>query len=132
MEDHCAALLALLRRRGVEGETFNIGTGERRSTVQIARAVVDAVGAPRDLIRLTADRPGHVLSHAVDSGKLRRAIGWRHTRTLEEELPRTVAWYRAHPSWWRSLLLGSAREYFAARYPRLLARIRQQPGPPRT
>ena len=124
VEDHAGALLKLLRARGLDGETFNIGTAERRSVLQNARAVVDALGKPRSLISRIDDRPGHVRSHAVDSAKLRKKVGWRPARTFDAELPQTVEWYAAHPKWWRRTLLGTARGYFAKRHPGLVAALR--------
>ncbi len=119
VEDHAEALLALLKKRGVEGETFNVGTGVRKSTVEVARAVVDALGKPRSLISRVADRPGNVLSHAVSSAKIRRATGWRPARTFGDAVAETVRWYADHRAWWRATILGNGREYFAARYPGL-------------
>jgi len=122
VEDHCEALIALLRKRGIEGQTFNVGTGERRSTIQIARAVVDALGKPRSLIGRVADRPGHVKSHAVDSGKLRRA-GWRPRRPFGMGLPDAVRWFADHVAWWRSTMLGPGRAYFSERYTGLIPAV---------
>jgi dTDP-glucose 4,6-dehydratase len=123
VDDHAEALLAVLRAKGVEGETFNIGTGERRSTIHIARAVVDALEKPRSLIGRVADRPGHVMSHAVDSGKIRRRIGWKPTRTFAAGLPETVRWFVDHPAWWLKTLMGTARVYFEERYPGLIPAV---------
>jgi dTDP-glucose 4,6-dehydratase len=121
VDDHCRALLALLETEGVEGETFNIGTGERRSTKEVAEAVVDALGKSRDLLAFVDDRPGHVLSHAVDSGKLREATRWAPRHTFEASLPAVVEWYAHHTKWWRATMRGTARAYFEGRHPRLLA-----------
>ena len=123
VHDHAEALLAVLRAKGVEGETFNIGTGERKSTLEIAQAVVDAVGKPRGLISRVADRPGHVKSHAVDSGKIRRRIGWKPTRTFAAGLPEAVRWFVEHPAWWRNTVRDSGRAYFEERYPGLVPAV---------
>ena len=123
VDDHTEALLAVLRAKGLEGETFNIGTGERKSTLQIAQAVVDAVGKPRGLISRVADRPGHVKSHAVDSGKIRRRIGWKPTRRFAAGLPEAVRWFVEHPAWWRKTMTDSGRAYFEERYPGLVPAV---------
>jgi dTDP-glucose 4,6-dehydratase len=123
VDDHAEALLAVLRAKGLEGETFNIGTGERRSTVQIAQGVVDAVGKPRSLISRVVDRPGHVMSHAVDSGRIRRRVGWKPTRTFAAGLPETVRWLVGHPAWWRKTVTGTGRAYFEERYPGLIPAV---------
>ena len=123
VHDHAEALLAVLRAKGVEGETFNIGTGERKSTLEIAQAVVDTVGKPRGLISRVADRPGHVKSHAVDSSKIRRRIGWKPARTFAAGLPEAVRWFVEHHEWWRKTMTDSGRAYFEERYPGLVPAV---------
>ncbi len=128
VQDHCDALFRLLRARNVDGETFNIGSGERRSTLQVARAVLRELGKPPSLITLVEDRPGHVRSHAVNSGKIRRVTGWTPLRSFDEGVPSVVEWYADHPEWWRRPILGAAKAYFRARYPALLAALIQMRG----
>lgn len=129
VEDHCRALLALLEMPGVDGEAFNIGTGERRSTTEVAHGVLRALGKPGDLISFVTDRPGHVERHAVDSNKLQEATGWAPAHRFEESLPEVVSWYADHAAWWSDTILGSAREYFMSLYPKLVAAAnRHRPG----
>ena len=123
VEDHCSALFSLLRKRGIDGETFNIGTGERKSTRQVADAVVTAIGTGRGRVGRVPDRPGHVASHAVDSRKLRRVTGWKPAHTFARDLPKTVRWYADHTEWWRRTVLGSARGYLEQRYPGLVRAV---------
>src|SRR5256712_8582213 len=118
VHDHAEALLAVLRAKGVEGETFNIGTGERKSTLEIAQAVVDTVGKPRGLISRVADRLGHVKSHAVDSSKIRRRIGWKPTRTFAAGLPEGGRGVVEHHQRWRKNIDESGRAHFQERDPR--------------
>jgi len=125
VDDHCAALFAVLRHRGLEGRVLNIGTGEQLSVLQLAHAVTEAVGAPRDLIEFVRDRPGHVARHAVDSARIRRMTGWRPRRSIRIGIPQTVEWFRENPTWWRSVILGSARTYFRQRLPKLTRLVGQ-------
>jgi dTDP-glucose 4,6-dehydratase len=129
VDDHAAALLAVLRANGVEGETLNIGTGERKSTVEVANAVVDAVGRSRQLVSRVGDRPGNVRSHAVDSSRIRRRIGWTPTRTFSTHLPKTVGWFVDHPEWWRQTVTKGGRAYFQERYHGLVEAV-ERAGPP--
>ncbi len=131
VDDHCAALQALLEADGVEGETFNIGTGERRTTLEVAEAVLAAMGKGRDLLAAVPDRPGHVKIHAVDSAKIRRATGWTPVHRFDDAVSDVVRWYAEHVAWWRATLLGSARTYFEARHPDLVAAAERLPGGPR-
>jgi dTDP-glucose 4,6-dehydratase len=128
-EDHSSALLKLLRKKNAEGETYNIGTAERLSTMQVARAVVDAADRPREMIRMVADRPGHVLSHAVNSNKLREETGWSPRHSFKESIPDIVKWYAENTDWWRETVLGSARTYFEGRHPDLIKAVRKSTSP---
>ncbi len=123
VEDHCSALLALLQKKGVEGETYNIGTGERLSTMQVARAVVVASDKSLDLIGLVADRPGHVLSHSVNSERLRKEVRWSPEHSFRQSIPTVVGWYADNPAWWRETILGTARPYFELRHPSLVKAV---------
>ena len=107
VEDHCAAILAVLRR-GRLGETYNIG-GEtnvtNRQIVETLCTILDRLlpASPHvphaSLIRHVADRPGHDRRYAMDIRKIRREIGWTPSATLESGLLKTVTWYLANLEW---------------------------------
>lgn len=105
VDDHCAALLLLLQAPldQLKGEVFNIGTGEEYSVLENARAILDMLHLPDDLITFVPDRPGHVQRHTVNAQKL-RAHGWKPHVQFEEGLARTVDWYRTHPDWIQHVL----------------------------
>lgn len=75
-------------------ETFNIGTAETVSVVDLARKVSAALGEPE---RITFDlsRSGGRPSRTLDVSRLNGVITFR-PRTLDEGLAETVAWYRRH------------------------------------
>ena len=109
VEDHAEALLTVLRK-GVVGETYNIGGHNEARNIDIVRqicAILDEMrpdGAPRErLISFVTDRPGHDLRYAIDATKIGRDLGWAPSVTLEEGLRRTVVWYLENERWWRSL-----------------------------
>ena len=104
--DHCRALERLLTTPGelVHGEVFNIGTGEERSVLENAQAILTALGKPLGLIRFVPDRLGHVRRHAVDVTKLRDRLGWRPQWTFARGLADTIAWYRANDDWLADVL----------------------------
>ncbi|WP_435196327.1 dTDP-glucose 4,6-dehydratase [Natronomonas sp. EA1] len=88
VEDNCRAV-DLVRREGATGEVYNIGSGDERTTVEVARAVLEEVGASEDLIEFVDDRPGHDQRYALDSTKLRK-LGWEPKWSFAEGLARTV------------------------------------------
>lgn len=110
VEDHAEALLTVVRR-GVVGQSYNIG-GENEATnldlVQKICAILDAKRPGNrpyaEQIAFVADRPGHDRRYAIDPSRIRAELGWRPSVTLDQGLERTVQWFLDHEDWWRALL----------------------------
>ena len=107
VEDHCEAIW-LVMRRGEVGVTYNVGGENQPTNLQIVRricAVLDelAPDSPHvphsGLLRFVADRPGHDRRYALDTGKIRRELGWRPKTGLDRGLAETVKWYLDNPGW---------------------------------
>ncbi len=107
VEDHCEAVWLVLKDGGL-GETYNVGGNNQPTNLEIVRtlcAVLDQKApnsghAPHaSLITFVADRPGHDRRYAMDTGKIRRELGWRPRYDLESGLERTVEWYLDNPRW---------------------------------
>src|SRR5580658_9037605 len=103
VEDHCRAIEMVLAS-GRLGETYHIGSGREASVLEIADAVLAATGRPDSLKQVVPDRPGHDRRYLLDSGKLRRELGWEPQVEFEKGLAETVAWYEENESWWRPLI----------------------------
>ncbi len=102
VDDHCAAVDVVLER-GEVGGTYHVGTGDERSVEQIADAVLAALGKPASLKTIVPDRPGHDRRYLLDSGRIRRELGWAPAIDFEDGLAATVAWYAEHRDWWEPL-----------------------------
>ena len=104
--DHCRALLQILEAPAerVEGEVFNVGSGEERSILQNAEVILDQLGKSRDLIKFVPDRLGHVRRHAVNSSKLVNSLGWQIEVPYQEGIAATIAWYSSHSDWTAQIL----------------------------
>lgn len=102
VEDHCRAI-DLVLERGRLGETYCVGGDSERNTVEVARAVLGALGASESLKRHTVDRPGHDPRYAIDHSKLTSELGWNPSVSFEEGVRLTVEWYRANEEWWRPI-----------------------------
>jgi dTDP-glucose 4,6-dehydratase len=100
--DHCRAI-DLVLHHGRIGETYNVGTGVEKSVVEIADAVLDALGKPASLKVTVPDRPGHDRRYVLDSTKIERELGWKAEIGFDEGLRDTVAWYADHRDWWEPL-----------------------------
>jgi dTDP-glucose 4,6-dehydratase len=105
VDDHVRGLVLALER-GTPGGTYLFGADQERTTIDTVEAVCAALdelrpaGAPhRQLVAFVTDRPGHDRRYAVDAGPVRSELGWRPTRTFEEGIRATVAWYLDHLEW---------------------------------
>ena len=99
VEDHCAALVAVLLG-GRDGATYGIGGGTEMSNLDIARHICRVMDelqpshAPHErLISFVRDRPGHDRRYALDTGRIRSELGWEPEWSFEGGMRRTVEWY---------------------------------------
>jgi dTDP-glucose 4,6-dehydratase len=139
VSDHCRAI-ELILLQSPPGETWNIGGSTQDPNLAVVGAVCDLVdqafaaepalaarfprSAPaqgrsaRSLIEHVRDRPGHDRRYAVDSGKIQRRLGFRAATTLAAGLAATVRWYLGHEAWWRGVVSGEYRQWYARQYSR--------------
>ena len=135
VDDHCAGLLAVLRR-GEPGQSYNLGGDEERTNIEVVEAVVEAVeaelpaarnaalaargiGSYLELVTFVEDRPGHDHRYAIDSTKARRELGWAPRHDFESGLRETVRWYFGHREWCEAV--GGASRNRLGVQPRLTA-----------
>lgn len=117
VEDHCRAL-DLLLHRGEPGGIYNIGAGELRPNLEVARTVLGLLSKPESLINFVADRPAHDRRYALDCSKLQNRLGWKPRETFEQGIRKTVSWYVEHPEWVARVRGGAYREYYERHYTR--------------
>jgi dTDP-glucose 4,6-dehydratase len=91
VEDNCRAIERVLER-GDPGEMYNVGSDYDLQNIDVAKKVLDAVGASEDLIEFVEDRPGHDRRYALDSTKISE-LGWRPQWSFEEGLEKTIEYY---------------------------------------
>lgn len=105
VEDHCAGLLLVLEK-GRAGETYNLGGGNERENIVIAKNLLSLMGKDESSIKYVQDRLGHDRRYAIDASKAKSELGWTPKHDFESGLAATVAWYKAHEKWWRPLKKG--------------------------
>ena len=115
VEDHCRGV-DLVLRQGRVGEVYNLGGGNERQNVEIAELILTALGKPRALVRYVTDRLGHDRRYAIDARKIERELGWVPQREFASGLRDTIAWYRAHRSWWEAVKSGAYLDYYERMY----------------
>jgi NAD dependent epimerase/dehydratase len=97
--DTVAGFLKAGEAQGVEGETFNLGSGQEVSIGELAGEILAQVGRP---VRIEVDparlRPekSEVQRLLSDNQRARERLGWQPQVGLEEGLRRTIAWVREH------------------------------------
>jgi dTDP-glucose 4,6-dehydratase len=102
VSDHCRAI-ALVAKNGQSGEIYNIGGGTELTNLDLTYQLLSQFDKGEDFIDHVQDRPGHDRRYSVDWTKAQTELGYTPLRSIEEDLPKTIDWYRQNESWWRPL-----------------------------
>lgn len=98
--DTVSGFLAAAQAEDVNGQVFNLGTGEEIRIGDLARKIINKIGKPVE-IELDPQRlrPGRseVLRLISDNTLARQRLGWKPKVSLDAGLEKTIAWIAAHP-----------------------------------
>lgn len=97
----CAEAIYTVLKKGKVGEIYNIGSGEEKINIEVARLVLDILGKPEGLIQFVEDRPGHDYRYSLDFSKISR-LGWKPDTGFKKGISKTVYWYTQNFSWLES------------------------------
>jgi dTDP-glucose 4,6-dehydratase len=98
VNDNCDAILTVLKK-GKSGSVYNIGTGQRKTVMDVARLIASSLGKSESTIAHEAPRPGEDARYALDSSRV-RALGWSPKVPFEKGIAETVRWYAENRTWW--------------------------------
>lgn len=87
-------LAATSKDPAIVGETFNVGSEESVSLLQLAETIGEALGKKPEL-SFEPERPGEIKHMAPDVGKIRSVLGFRAAFSLKEGIKKTVGAYAA-------------------------------------
>ena len=98
VEDHCRALFSLYKK-GRSGETYNIGTNNNISNLNLTKLLLKIAKSKKlsignkVKIKFVKDRPGHDFRYALNSKKIQKHLRWRPEKKFKTGLDETFDWY---------------------------------------
>jgi dTDP-glucose 4,6-dehydratase len=98
VKDHCEGVDVVLHK-GIIGETYCMGGGAEKNSLEIADIVLDALDKPKDLKEFVKDRLGHDRRYAIDNTKINKELGWEPKVSFEEGIKETIDWYKENKDW---------------------------------
>lgn len=82
---------------GIEGYSFQIGTGIKRSVQEIVLQIVKQMKSPiQPVFGALLDRKSEPESRVADITEARDKLGWFPTTSFEDGLQKTINWYTSH------------------------------------
>ncbi|UST57228.1 UDP-glucose 4-epimerase GalE [Pseudomonas moraviensis] len=94
-DGHLKALQSISERIGIH--TWNLGTGDGYSVLQVLHAFEQACGRPVPY-RMMPRRAGDIAESFADASKAAKELGWKATRNLQDMVADTWRWQSNHPN----------------------------------
>ncbi|WP_019605201.1 dTDP-glucose 4,6-dehydratase [Teredinibacter turnerae] len=123
--DHARGI-DLVLRKGVVGESYNIGGINEWANIDIVHLVCKLMnerfaassalaerfpnarsaiaGNATDLIEFVTDRPGHDRRYAIDPTKANAELGYKPQESFDTGIAKTIDWYLDNQEWWSPLI----------------------------
>ena len=90
VHDFCRGLVLIIKK--TKKGTFNIGSDEKFSNIQIAKKIQKLIGSSQ-LIKHVKDRPFNDTRYSISSSKIKK-LGWKTKENLFKQLPEMILWYK--------------------------------------
>lgn len=114
--DNCEGLDAVLHN-GEAGEIYNIGGGNEKTNLELAKIILSELGKDESQIEYVDDRLGHDFRYALDIEKVKK-IGWQPRHSFEEAIKKTIRWYLENKDWLKKLKTKEFDKYYEKQYGR--------------
>jgi UDP-glucose 4-epimerase len=100
VNDAVTAMLLLLENERSIGGTFNLGSSEETSILDLGRRVIELAGSDSEIVfvpheEVYGPHSEEPLQRVPDTGRLRTLTGWRSTHSLDDVLRDVIAEVRA-------------------------------------
>ncbi len=102
VEDHCRGI-DLIIKKGKLGETYCIGSRQEKTNKEICMFILKEMGYDESMIETIPHRLGHDFRYAINPEKIQRELGWEPKESFEEDMKKTIQWYRENEVWWKPL-----------------------------
>ena len=101
--EDCAEGLIILALKGKKGEIYNLGAGQEKRNIDVAREILRELGKPLSLITYIKDRPAHDFRYAMRSEKIKRHTGFKPKTKFKEGIRKTINWYKNNRQIWEKI-----------------------------
>jgi len=98
VDDIVDANTLALENPSADDEFFNIGTGRSTSVNDLAAMLLKSVRGNCGKILHSKAKPGDIRNSCANITKAQKIIGFKPKRTLGNELPRLITWYKKNRS----------------------------------
>jgi len=102
VDDNCSGI-DLVYAKGSPGSVYNIGGGNEKTNLEIAKIILRTLNLKEDLITFVPDRAGHDFRYSIATDKI-RSLGWSPEHSFDEAIKKTIGWYVSNDWWWKPLL----------------------------
>jgi len=110
-DDVCRALDTIFNKGSI-GETYNIGTHDEISNIDLAKLLLKKMNKDESYIQHIPDRPFNDIRYSLDLTKI-KGLGWNQEVSFEEGITKTIEWYSRNPSWWLKLIERNSNPNYA-------------------
>jgi dTDP-glucose 4,6-dehydratase len=98
--DDTIEALEVVRKKGKNGEIYNIGSGEYLSNKILVEKIISKMNLDsKTSISYVENRPGHDFRYATNFKKIKN-LGWKPKKNIDTELPKIINWYVENQHWW--------------------------------
>jgi len=106
VDDNCTGIDTVYSH-GTPGEIYNIGAGNEKTNLEIAKLILKKLHKNEDLISFVQERAGHDFRYSIATDKIKK-LGWHTSHSFEDAMERTIAWYSSN-SWWLKPFIASRK-----------------------
>ncbi|MGE5280589.1 MAG: NAD-dependent epimerase/dehydratase family protein [Deltaproteobacteria bacterium] len=99
--DFAQAVAAILEKRDLKFDVFNVGSGAPVKVGDIVQWVLAAADHRPKEIRYGSANPAAARFRAFDTRHIREVLGWVPRTGIEEGIRQTVAWWRRNRKGWK-------------------------------